>query len=392
MNLSRRHFFLGSLALPVLSEKMQAQKKKGGETPNILLVMVDNLPAWMLGCYGNKEVRTPAVDRLAQTGTRFLNHFACSPMPGPARASLLTGRTQVQLKDADAPGEPTLDKLLQAAGYACQTTTGGTAAVGFIDAQTGSKPFLLTAAFSDFAPPYAIGAKFLDGYLPAKFDTFAQVPAASNIARDKEMFGGNLLPSLRKAAAAATALDAEVGALVAALSRKKLLDNTLIIFTAPTGSLLGRHGLWGGGDASDPVNFYDEAIATPMIWSWPARIVPLGVRPEMVSAVDLVPTLCDLTPADLPDKNFTGRSYLPLVQHKPLPKKQPWRQTVFASWRDAGVARDDRYKLILREGKGPNELYDVKVDPRERINQFDNPQFLTIKTQLTGELARWRKG
>ena len=388
MNLSRRNFFLGCLALPAF-----AAKKPAGETPNILLILVENLPAWMLGCYGNQEVRTPAIDRLAQTGTRFLNHFACSPIPGPARASLLTGRTTVQLKDADTPPptEPTLDKLLQAAGYASQTTTGSNAAGAFIDAQTGSKPFLLTAVFSDFAPPYAIGAKFLDSYLPVKFETFAQVPAASNIARDKEMLGGNLLPNLRKAAAAATAIDAEIGVLVAALSRRKLLDNTLIIYTAPTGSLLGRHGLWGGGDASDPVSFYDEVIATPMIWSWPARVVPLGARPEMVSAVDLVPTLCDLTPADLPDKNFTGRSYLPLVQHKPLPKKQPWRQTVFASWHDAGVARDDRYKLVLRnEGKGPNEMYDMKVDPRERVNQFENPQFLTVKTQLTAELARWK--
>src|SRR5437764_12559456 len=122
MNLSRRHFFLGSLALPAF-----AAKKPAGETPNILLILVDNLPAWMLGCYGNKEVRTPAIDRLAQTGTRFLNHFACSPMPGPARASLLTGRTPVQLKDAAAltSGEAALDKLLSGAGYACQTTTGG---------------------------------------------------------------------------------------------------------------------------------------------------------------------------------------------------------------------------------------------------------------------------
>src|SRR5712671_938018 len=147
MNLSRRHFFLGSLALPAL-----AAKKPAAETPNILLILVDNLPAWMLGCYGNTEVRTPAIDRLAQTGTRFLNHFACSPMPGLARASLLTGRTPVQLKDADAPppAEPTLDKLLQAAGYVSQTTSGPSGAAAFIDAQAGSKPFLLTAAFSDF--------------------------------------------------------------------------------------------------------------------------------------------------------------------------------------------------------------------------------------------------
>src|SRR5690349_16931528 len=112
MDLSRRHFFFGSLALPAL-----AAKKPAGETPHIVLILAENLPAWMLGCYGNKEVQTPHIDRLAQTGTRFLNHFAAAPLPGPARASLLTGRTPMQLKDADTPpaGEATLDKLLTSA-------------------------------------------------------------------------------------------------------------------------------------------------------------------------------------------------------------------------------------------------------------------------------------
>jgi arylsulfatase A-like enzyme len=389
MNLSRRHFFFGSLALPAL-----AAKKPAGETPNIVLVLAENLPAWMLGSYGNKEVQTPNIDRLGQTGTRFSNHFAGSPLSRQARACLLTGQTAVQLNDATAPpdGAATLDKLMGAAGYACQPVTGGPDAVKFIDAQSAAKPFLLTVTLEEFTAPYAAAAKYLDRYSAAKFETFSQVPPAANIARDKEMFGGNLLPSLRRAAAAATALDAEVGTLLAKLSQKKLLDNTLIIFTAPTGSLLGRHGLWGGGDASNPINFFEEVVATPMIWTWPARVPPLAVRPELVSALDLVPTLCDLTPADLTEKDLAGRSYLLPVTNKPLPKKEPWRQTAFVTNADAGVARDDRYKLVLRnEGKGPNELYDIRSDPRETVNQADNPQFLTVKTQLGGELTRWRQ-
>jgi arylsulfatase A-like enzyme len=386
MNLSRRHFVLGSLALPAL-----AQKKAAGETPNIVLILAENLPAWMVGCYGNKEVQTPHIDRLAKTGTRFLNHFAAAPLPGPARVAMLTGRSPVQLKDADTPpaGEATLDKLLGATGYVCQY---GASAQQFIDEQSAAKPFLLIATLRDFTAPYPTATKFLDRYASVKFDTFVQEPAARNIARDKEMFGANLLPNLRRVAAAATAIDDETGALVAKLTQKKLLDNTLVIFTAPSGSLLGRHGLWGAGDASDPLNFFEEVIATPMIWSWPARIAPLGARPELVSALDLVPTLCDLTPAELPEKNLTGRSYLLLAQNKPLPKKQPWRPTSFVSYREAGVARDDRYKLVLRnDGKGPNELYDVRTDSRERVNQFENPQFLTVKTDLSAALSRWRK-
>ena len=379
MNLSRRHFFLGSLALPAL-----AARKPLGEQPNVLLILVDALPAWMLGCYGNREVRTPDIDRLAQTGTRFLNHFACAPVADKGRATLLTGRTSMQLKEA---GEITLEKLLGGIGYACGTSAGAAEAVSFIEAQSAAKPFFLTAGLAPYATLPDAGT-----YAQAKLDTFAQEPAAKNASRGKEMLGANLLANLRRVAAATTALDVETGALVAKITQKKVVDNTLIIFTSPCGSLFGRHGLWASGEASDPVNMYEEAVATPMVWSWPGHVVPLATRPEMVSAGDLVPTICDITPAELPERNLAGRSYLPLASGKPLPKKQPWRTTVFAQYGDTAMARSDRYKLIVRgEGKGPGELYDEKVDPREKLNQYENPQFMTVKAGLLAELGKWKQ-
>jgi arylsulfatase A-like enzyme len=378
MNFTRRQFFLGSLALPAL-----AAKKAVGEQPNILLILVDALPSWLLGCYGNTEVRTKNIDQLAQTGTRFLNHFAGSPLAEPARSVLLTGRTPMQLKGS---GAVTLEKLLSGIGYACGNTTGGASALQFLDGQNPGKPFFLTANFAPFASLPDAGS-----YAQAKLDTFVQDPPAKNAARGKEMLGAQLAGNLRRVAAATTALDAEVGSLVARLVQRKLLGETLVILTSPCGSLFGRHGLWASGDASDPVNFYEEVISTPMIWSWPGHTPPLAVRPEVVSAYDLVPTICDITPAELP-ANLCGRSYLPLVTGKPLPKKQPWRTTVFAQYNDAGMARSDRYKVIVRnEGKGPGELYDDKVDPAERVNQYDNQQFLTVKTSHSADLAKWKR-
>ena len=379
MNLSRRHFFLGSLALPAF-----AASKPRGEQPNALLILVDGLPAWILGCYGNREVRTPNIDRLAQTGTRFLNHYACAPVADKARAALLTGRTTMQFKDT---GEVTLEKLLGGIGYACGTSVDGAGAAAFLDAQSAAKPFFLMAGFAPYATLPDAGP-----YAQAKLDTFAQEAAAKNAARGKEMLGAPLLANLRRVAAATTALDVEMGALVAKITQKKLLDNTLIVFTSPCGSLFGRHGLWAAGDASDPVNMYDEAIGTPMVWSWPGHVVPLATRPEMVSAYDLVPTICDITPAELPERNLCGRSYLALASGKPLPKKQPWRTTVFAQYGDTAMARNDRYKLIVRnDGKGPGELYDDKVDARERVNQYDNPQFMTVKASLAADLGKWKR-
>jgi arylsulfatase A-like enzyme len=66
-------------------------------------------------------------------------------------------------------------------------------------------------------------------------------------------------------AAATSAFDAEVGSVLDALAQKKLSEHTLFIFTAPSGSLLSAHGLWGDGEASDPINMFEEVVDTPMI-------------------------------------------------------------------------------------------------------------------------------
>ena len=125
-------------------------KNRSGNKPNVLLILVDGLPSWILGCYGNREVRTPQIDRLAQIGTRFLNHYACAPVADKARATLLTGRTTMQLKDA---GEVTLEKLLGGIGYACGTTAGGAEAAKFLDAQSCRQAILSDRRFHPLRHP-----------------------------------------------------------------------------------------------------------------------------------------------------------------------------------------------------------------------------------------------
>ncbi len=66
------------------------------ERPNILLILADGLGAWMCGCYGNKEFRTPNIDLLARLGVRFQNAIVVTPAGSPSRATLLTGRTPMQ--------------------------------------------------------------------------------------------------------------------------------------------------------------------------------------------------------------------------------------------------------------------------------------------------------
>ncbi|MEZ4621797.1 MAG: sulfatase-like hydrolase/transferase [Caldilineaceae bacterium] len=64
--------------------------------PNILLILADDHGQWSVGCYGNREVRTPNLDYLAASGTQFTNAFTPCPVCSPARASLFTGRIPSQ--------------------------------------------------------------------------------------------------------------------------------------------------------------------------------------------------------------------------------------------------------------------------------------------------------
>jgi choline-sulfatase len=66
------------------------------DRPNIVLILADDHGEWAMGCSGNAEVRTPNLDALAASGTRFENFFCTSPVCSPARASILTGRMPSQ--------------------------------------------------------------------------------------------------------------------------------------------------------------------------------------------------------------------------------------------------------------------------------------------------------
>lgn len=387
MPISRRHFLCGSLALPAF-----AARKVVPELPNILLLVADDLPSWMMGAYGNKEMKSPNLNRLGQMGTHFLNHFTAVPAPGPGFATLVTGRTPMQLGDSGAisAADVTLEKVLAAAGYACHSAE-PEGAPALIDQAKDGAPFFLTVRYPALALPDSnIPSKYLDLYANEKFTNYSVEPAAVNARSGKEMV--DHVARLRRVAAGISLVDDNVGALTARISQKQLLDRTLVVITSSCGSLLGRHGLWGAGDASDPVNMYEESVGVPLLWCWPGRVPAQEVRMEPVSTYDLLPTLCDLVAAAVPSRNLCGRSYLLLATGKRLPKKQTWRGTVFAQYRDTAMARTQRYKLVLRnDGKGPNELFDLPADPGERANQIENEQYVSVKDTLTGELAQWKR-
>ena len=426
MTLSRRQLLISAAAAPLAAPRR----------PNVLLILADGLPAGLLGCYGNKEIRTPAIDLLARLGTRFQYNFACTPSGGESFVTLLSGRVPRQqgAKEVLLPG------LLAGAGYKCGfagnwPVPGGAPsqafsytctldpaaaryqdavlrvngervqeegylaaqitrrAVDFIDQQTATTPFFLTVSHLNPQPPYdGHPLKYYEPYKSATFDTFGLAPMAANAAAGQEFFKDSL-GNLRKAAAAVAALDDQIPPLLKKLRDKKLDQDTLIVFTSLSGALLGRHGLWGGGLASDPANMFEESVRVPMMWSWPGKMPVDGLRPEVVSLYDFLPTVAAALGLDLPaSPALCGRSYLNLATGKPMPKKQVWTDLVFGQIGNTEMARDTRYKLVVRNGgDGPNELYDVIGDRNEKTNQYDNPEFISVRDRLANELGNWRK-
>ncbi len=93
--------------------------------PNIILILTDDQGFWSLGCYGNREIRTPNIDALAERGIRFENFFCTSPVCSPARASILTGTIPsqhgihdwIQRGGGEKPSDPPIEYLEGIEGY-----------------------------------------------------------------------------------------------------------------------------------------------------------------------------------------------------------------------------------------------------------------------------------
>lgn len=264
-------------------------------------------------------------------------------------------------------------------------------ATEFLDQQSSGSPFFLTVGYLNPHTPYdGHPERYYEMYRNTKFNSFGWEPGKPNALREKEMLK-DVVGNNRKQAASVTALDDQIPALLKKLSQKGLRDNTLIIFTGDNGFLLGRHGYWSKGHASDPINMYEEVMQVPMIWNWLGKVPPEAVRPELVSFYDFLPTLCEVGGVTPPaDRNLPGHSYLELAMNRPLSK--PWRNVVYGHFRYAEMARDTRYKVVLRNnGQGPNELYDLASDPREHTNRYEDDQYLLVRQRLTREIEAWRK-
>jgi arylsulfatase A-like enzyme/zinc transporter ZupT len=238
------------------------------------------------------------------------------------------------------------------------------------------KPFFLIVSFYEPHSPYYFPVEDRGRFQPSTFpvpevgpEDADQIPA---IFRD-------LTPAEKQGIAAAyytsvEFLDREVGRVLAALEKSGQAQNTLILYTADHGYLLGQHGRF------EKHCSYEEAIRAPLLMRCPAVIPPGRATSALVEFVDVFPTVLDLCGVKIPP-NVQGRSFVPLLEGR----AKTHRTEVFVEYapNEEAAVRDEHWKLIFERGKRRRtdgydtglplpgrtiRLYDLQNDPAEMHN------------------------
>ncbi len=193
-------------------------------------------------------------------------------------------------------------------------------------------------------------------------------------------------------------VDVQVGRLIEALKKKGLWDDTVIAINSDQGFQLGEHGLW------KKRVFYDANVKSPLVLHCPAMLPEGKVIDEPVEMIDFLPTLMELSGMDI-SGDIRGKSLIPLIKGK----VKQWRpacfseidhsQSMYNELRGGGrrvMVRTKAWKLIFfmdeRITDKDGALYDLKNDPDEQRNLYNNPQYANIIKQLEFLAKQWDKG
>ncbi len=252
------------------------------------------------------------------------------------------------------------------------------------------RPFFIAAGFYRPHCPYIAPRKYFDLYpletiAEPKFSREAAAVAPKAALASTQpwpWFGVNsqqVRETIRAYYAAISFVDAQVGRLLAALERLKLLENTLIVFWSDHGYHLGEHGLFM------KMSLYEESTRVPMIIAGPGVRAAANGCGRTVELLDLYPTLADLTGHAIPER-LDGTSLRPLLENASAAWDRP---AISQLTRGKGMAyslRTERWRLT-KWADGSVQLFDHQTDPREEQDLAARPDNKEIICSLESRLA-----
>lgn len=377
--------------------------------PNIVVILSDDQGWGDLSVNGNTDLSTPNIDSLAKDGA-ILDHFYVCPVCAPTRAEFFTGRYFARTgvhgvsngQERLNLDEVTIAQAFKGAGYATgafgkwhngsqfpyhPNARGFEEYYGFTSGHWGSyfdaeidhngriergkgymaddltdhamafieqhrdAPFFCYIPYNTPHSPMQVPDKFYEKFANAEIKQRSSEP-------DKEEINHT-----RAALAMCENLDWNVGRVLEKLKQLNLAENTIVIYFSDNGPNAWR---WNGGMKGKKGSVDEGGVRVPFLIRWPGKI-PAGKRiAQIAGAIDLFPTLCDLTGVAVPPtKPMDGRSLKPLLLSD---KEINWPEREFISFQAGGKnkwvsVRSQDFRL-----DPTGALFDMKVDPGQKQN------------------------
>lgn len=410
----------------------------GADPPNILFLMPDQWRGMDLGIMGNRQVRTPVLDRLAREGVLLPNSTANCPVCTPARGILLTGRYPHQNGTPvnDVPlnkDQPTIAKILAKAGYDTGFAGkwhlhGGPRLPGFVPPGDDRHGFAYWAAnicshdyfrsqyFRDDPTPIPIpgydsiqwtnsAIEFLERAKQRRqpfclyvqhtppHDPYLLPPGHENDYTAEQIeLRGNWKPGAKRFGtrkdiagyySAINFLDAEMGRILTRLDQLGLRENTIVYFLSDHGDMLGSHGTFLKRKP------WEESTLVPGILRWPKGLPAGRILDAVFSHLDAVPTLLGLCGVPVPE-TMVGFNYAPYLRGRSAntPASAPlmiYTKTEMNEWDCWRGLRTRRYKYARFE-REPWVLYDLARDPLEQHNLVHSSKHRRLLARFDREI------